>query len=698
MAAHPLDRIFRARSVALVGASSDARKINGAPMAILRSTGFPGTILPVNPRYRDIDGIPCFPSIDALPGAPDVALVMLKAPEVPQALEACGRKGIRAAVCISSGFEETGGAAGLVEGVRAACARHAIALVGPNCEGVWSVRSKVLLTFGTAARREVLHHSPVAIVSQSGSFAGGVARQLQDSGVGCAYVVSVGNETCVGALDYVAYLIEQDDVRVVLLFVEGLQDGGRLPAIAARARARGIALVALKTGNSAIGQQAAASHTGKIATAGAVYGDVFSQCGIVSVDSLTDLVEAAALLTASRPLRRGADAARAGVSVFSVPGGTRAHTADLCESAGVPLAVFEDATVDALTARLPEFGYAKNPTDITGHAVSDPALLTDTLDLVAADPNTEALVVQLANRGPRDVVQHRDLMASVARRRDVPCIVSFLGDTLPAADRLALAREGLFCARDPKDAVRYLSWLYAARDAASRPSALPAWPSAQTRAAMPGAWRGWVPVLAACGVTVPDWRVLGPGDRATVACAGLGFPVAVKALPEDADHKTELGLVRLGVGAAAEVDTVAAELRRAAGRPSADLLVQQMVAGGVEAVLSLRRDPDFGVVLGIGSGGVLIELARDVGFLCAPFEATDVARVIGRLKLARLLAGYRGAPPADLDALCAAAVRLAQWFAASDATELELNPLVVRRRGGGVVALDVLGKTGGNHG
>ncbi|MEO8751622.1 MAG: CoA-binding protein, partial [Casimicrobiaceae bacterium] len=292
-----LEALFRARSIALLGISGDARKMTGAPLEILRRTGFAGTIYPVNPRYETLGGLPCYPDVAALPTAPDVALVMLSAAQVPDAVRACGKRGAGAVVVLSSGFEESADGRGHAEDLARAAQETGLPVVGPNSEGVWSVRSRLLLTFGSAARRNVLHHAPIAVLSQSGAMAGAVARHLQDRAVGCSYVVSVGNETVLTIADYLEWMIEQDDVRVVALFVEGLRDGARLLRVIERARQRGVRLVALKTGNSVAGQRAAASHTGKMASAYAVYRDLFDEAGVVQVESLTDLIEAAEVLS-----------------------------------------------------------------------------------------------------------------------------------------------------------------------------------------------------------------------------------------------------------------------------------------------------------------------------------------------------------------------------------------------------------------
>lgn len=691
---HGLDRLFHARSVALVGLSADKSKMTGAPLAILQQTGFTGTIYPVNPKYPEIGGVRCWPDLASLPEAPDAALVMVAAPRVPGVVRDCADKGVGAVVVLSSGFEETEDGQAHAMALAQVARETGVAVVGPNCEGVWSVADRVILTFGTAAKREVLHQAPIAVLSQSGAMAGAVARHLQDAGVGCAYVVSVGNETVLTAADYLAWCIEQADLRVVVMFIEGLRDGARMLGLIAQATAQGIRVVVLKAGNSAQGQEAAASHTGKMASPYAVYRDLLHEAGAIQVDSLTDLIDAAQVLSVlPTPPVRGPDG---GVSVFSIPGGTRAMTADALDRVGVPLATFSRQTVAALAAALPEFGGTENPTDLTGQVLSHPGLFDRCLDLIADDPQTEALIVQVANRGPRDVSERVELLGRVAARTGAPVIASFLGDALPASERLRLRAHGIVCARDPVEAARYLGWLWRARAVADAPAPTPApLPAATGRPgrARPQGWSQICQWLTEAGIRVPAWRIVEAGEDAQVACAGLPFPVAVKALPEDADHKTEHGLVRLGVTPQALVGVVNT-LRARLGAGRARVLVQTMEAGGVEVLLSAMYNEDFGPILALGSGGVATELDADVAYLALPTSPERIRRALARLKLAVRLKGFRGQPPADTEALVQAACTMGERFLDLAAVrELELNPVFVPAQGSGhVVAVDALVK------
>ncbi len=692
-----LDSIFHARSVALIGLSSDPRKMTGAPLGILRQTGFRGAIYPVNPKASEIGGLRAYPSIASLPEAPDVAMIMLSAKHCAQAVRDCAARGTRAVVVLSSGFEETDSGRQAAADLAAAARDNGVALVGPNCEGVWSVAARTLLTFGSAAKRDVLHHAPVAILSQSGAMAGAIARHLQNDAIGCAYVVSVGNETVLTISDYMAWMILQKDVRVVLLFIEGLRDGARLLSLIRQAGSRGIRVAVLKSGNSKEGMDAAASHTGKIASEFNIYRDLLAEAGAILLESLTELIAAGEVLSVA-PLPYASDPTAGrygqnGVAVFSIPGGTRALMADQCDVHGVPLSTFARSTVAQLTQALPEFGGVENPTDLTGQVLSHQGLFDQTLSIIAGDPHTEALVVQVANRGPSDVMERTALLGKVARDTGVPVIATFLGDSLPASDRAQLRALKVLCARDPAEAALFLGWLYKARAAsqADQSGETARKPKPNLGVSAPSDWAETMAWFAACGISVPRWFVTCANDKVAPLCAGMG-PVAVKALPEDAAHKTELGLLALNVIGADAITAEASRLRKALNKPSAGILVQEMVTGGVEVLLSATQNPDFGPVLTIGLGGISVELFRDVAWLALPTSEAAARNAIGRLKLGTVLKGFRGQPPADIDALVQAIIAFGDQFVATMPAllEFEINPLLVLPQGRGVIAVDAL--------
>ena len=683
-----LDRLFRPASVAVVGASPKQGSPRNSLLRVLMKHGFTGRIYPVSPTHGEVEGLTAYKTLADLPETPDVALIITPAVTVPGILEECGARGTRHAIVFSAGFEESSEGQALAVQLAETARRHGVTMVGPNCNGLWSVRHRAMLSYSPAAlNMDVVRHVPIAIVSQSGALAGALCGSLHRSGLGCSYMVSVGNESVFDALDALGWLVEQDDVRVVALYLEGLQDGGRILRIAERARQRSVRIVVLKAGRSEIGQQTTASHTGKIASAHAVYADVLAQAGVVSLNSLAELLWSVEVL-AFMPLPRASGDAQGGVSMLSSSGGAAALLADHSSEQGVPMARFSPATAERLQALLPEFARKDNPIDLTGQINSVKNLFRDTCTTVADDPRTEAVVVQHASSGRKYLAEDGEVYKQVAAG-GLPVIVSFVGDTLPAETREEFRHAGVLLSPEPSATMNALSMLYRLRAGNAITAAAPR--EAPARRTAPRGWPEIMEFCASAGATPAAWRILAPADRAEAACAGMRYPLVVKVLPEDAEHKSELGLVKLRVASAADVDAIAADFRARMGKPAAGILVQEMAGDGVEVVVSFLRQTDFGPIMSIGSGGVAIELYRDIAHLALPASPEQVRAALGRLKLWTLLKGFRGKPPADVDALVMAAVRLGDLFlACADVREFELNPVIVDRQGAGLRVVDAL--------
>jgi acyl-CoA synthetase (NDP forming) len=684
-------KFLRPRSVAVVGASPQAGTPRNALVKNLLKHGFEGAVYPVTPSHAEIEGLKAYKTLEDLPEVPDVALVITPANTVAGVIAECGRKGIRNAVVFSSGFEEVEGGEVNARSLADAAREHGVTVVGPNCNGFWSVRQKAIMSFsGAALSIAHIQHAPIAVLSQSGALSGAIGSSLNSGGMGLSYIVSVGNETCTDVLDAADAVIEQDDVRVVVLYLEGLDDASRILKIAERARARGVQIVALKTGRSAVGQDATASHTGKIASSHAVYAAVFAQAGIIEVDSIAELLAAVEALAFMRDPRDSGDA-KGGVSVLSASGGAGALLADHSHERGITMAEFQPATVGKLDTVLASFARKTNPIDLTGQVNTVPTMLKDACETVVADARTEAVIVQFASTVRRHLLANKDVFKALAR--EVPVVLSIIGENVEPELRKELRDAGVLLAGDPSAAMQALSFLYRRREALRVPS-VPQRALAAPRAA-PVAWADMMQFCEDAGVTPAPWLVLAPQDRAADACAHLAYPLVVKVLPSDAEHKTEMGLVKLRVPSPDAVDALAAQFRERMDKPQAGILVQEMVGDGVEVVLACLRNADFGPVISIGMGGVAIELFRDVTYLALPVSEEQVLAALRRLKLWTLLQGFRGKPAADVDALARAAVRFGDLFLATpDAREFEINPVIVKQQGAGLAAVDALVTTG----
>lgn len=686
--AESLNRLFRPRSVAVVGASPVRGNPRNTLLRVLLKHGFDGRVFPVSPTHGEVEGLKAYKSIVDLPEAPDVALVITPAKTVPGIIEECGVRGTRNAIVYSAGFEESAEGQELAVQVARAARQHGITIVGPNCQGLWSVRARTMLTYSPAAMNlDQAHHAPIAIVSQSGALGGSIASALHRNGLGCSYMVSVGNETVFDALDVLDWMVDQSDVRVVALYLEGLQRAERIFPIAQRAHERGVRIVVLKAGKSAIGQDTTASHTGKIASPHAVYADALRQAGVILLNSLAEMIAAVEVLAFMPYPRMSADP-KGGVSILSSSGGAAALLADHSSEAGIPLAEFSPSTAARLAELLPDFARMENPIDLTGQIQSVPTLFRDTCRAVAGDPRTEALVLQHANSGRRYLKEDGEVYKEVAR--SIPVIVSFVGDTLDPDTRSEFREAGVLLSAEPSATMSALSLLYRLRD--KPPSGRLRDTSQPGQLKVPGDWAQTMAFCASAGATPANWAILGAGESAQSACASLQFPVAVKVLPSDADHKSELGLVKLMVTSPKDVDHIAADFRAQLRKPDAGILVQEMAnQGGVEVVVSCLRNTDFGPIISIGTGGVAIELYRDITHLALPVTAEQVLAALQRLKLWTLLQGFRGKPRVDIEALVDAVVRLGDAFLATpEMQEFELNPVIVNRAGSGLRVVDAL--------
>jgi acyl-CoA synthetase (NDP forming) len=685
-----LDKLFRPRRVAIIGASPDPNSPRNRLVKTLLKHGFDGQVYPVAPSHSEVEGFKAYKSIADLPEVPDLAQIITPAATVPAIIGECAQKGIHAAIVYSSGFEETPGGKDHARKLAEAAEMNRVAVLGPNGQGLWSVRAKTMLTFGAAAfTLPSVRHAPIAVISQSGALAGAMGGYLQKNGLGCAYIVSVGNETCLDALDVLDWIIRQDDVRVVVLYLEGLKNGGRLSRLAAQARERGVQIVALKAGRSAFGQEATASHTGKIASPYAIYLNVLEQFGVIVVESLTDAMAAVEVLSASPDPRQSTDS-KGGISIMSSSGGAGALLADHGEENKLPMAEFGPSTLQALKAILPEFARIANPVDLTGQIRSDPNLFRNAIAALGADPHTEAIVVQFASSGLRDLMDNAESFKEAARSNGVPLIITFAAEVVDTAIKQEFLAAGIILSPDPSFTMKALRWLYDRRRYA-KVEAAPQLAGTERRKP-PFSWEETMAFLADSGVPAARWRILGPTDSASRACKDLDWPLVVKVLPSEAEHKTELGLVKLRVRTPEEVDAHAASFRQSLGKADMDVLVQEMITDGVEVVLASLRNTDFGPVLSIGSGGVAIELFRDVTYLSLPVTSAQVETALRKLKLWRLLEGFRGAPRADVTALVKAAVRFGEIVLSTpDLLETEINPVLVRPDGKGVAAVDFLG-------
>lgn len=687
-----LSRFFRPERVAVIGASDAAGRESTASWQLLRKWAYRvgAAIHPVNPNRRSVDGFPCVGRLADVPGPIDVVAVLVRdvAGAVAQAVD-CGAA---FAVVFSAGFAEASAdGREAQERLRALLEGSKLRLIGPNTN---------LNAFETF--RDDLAGPAIALITQSGH----QGRQVflgQDNGIRVSHWAPTGNEVDLEFADFVRWFADQPEVGAIAAYVEGFRDGRTLMLAADRCVQADVPLTVLKVGATAVGRRAASSHTGKLAGSDCLTSAVFRQFGVTRVDDLDQLLDTCQVFARARPpvLRPGTRPEEAGVVVYSISGGLAAHTADRCSAEGLFLPTLSRATQDRLRRWIPDYLRVTNPVDCGGLPAAD-TRIKKILKTLAADPDVSVIICPMPATipGVTDTLA-QDLVALGARTDKLICAVwgspvgtePELRDVLLRSGRVAVFRSTGNCVR----AVRaWLDWhSFRARfhspfaKPALRRSSSVATASDRLRAGEALSEHGSKQLLASYGIPVTRDVLVSTSADAVRAAQQIGYPVVLKACGADLVHKSDVDLVRLGLTNAAAVRGAHAEL---AGRGSEGVLVCEHVADGVETALGLIHDPLFGPAIMVGLGGLFVEAMNDVAFRVTPFDRAEARRMLDELQGSAVFEGLRGRPPADVAALVDVIMKL-QRLAIDlhdEVAEIDINPLMVRRRGEGVVALDGL--------
>jgi acyl-CoA synthetase (NDP forming) len=686
-----LKPLFYPNSIAVIGASADPRRISGKPIESLKAAGYPGPIYPINPKYREVQGLPAYASIEAVPGPVDLALVTVPAPRVVPALEACARHGVRAAVIFTSGFAEMDAAGAAAQARMTEISRHhGLRILGPNCMGLFNVRHKAYVTFSSAFLRAWPQPGPIGIVSQSGAFGAHCFVMARERGFGLSHWVTTGNECDVDFAETLAFLADDPATEVILGYLEGGRRGGLLVQACERARANRKPVVLVKVGRSAVGAEAAKSHTASLAGDDAVYDAVFRDCGVHRARSIQELFETVKACTTGKFPRRGR------LGIVTISGGGGILMADTAAEQGLDVPALPAEAQRRLKKLLP-YAAPRNPVDITAQALDDMSLAQRNLEIMLETGDFDAIACFFASVGfsPQIAPKLRDAIIAVRRQHpEIPIFMSMMSSPELIAE-LAAARIPHF--EDPVALIQALGALMRFGRAFERaPAVTPPLP-----APLAPAPRGLLDeraakaLLAAAGIPVVQDRLARSSGEAADAAQELGLPVALKVLSADIPHKTEAGGVALDLATPDAVriafDDMMARVGKAA--PAARIegaLVAPMIRGGVEMILGVQRDPVFGPAVMVGTGGIFAEVMGDVAFRLAPFAPDSARDLIGRLKGYPLLTGARGRPKLDVDALARALSALSCLAAANAETieSIDVNPFIVLPRGG--YAVDAL--------
>jgi len=687
-----LRRLLSPRHVAFVGGQRLAPTIGYCVDA-----GFAGRIWPVNPIYAEIGGHRCYKSIADLPEAPDATFIAVPRELTIEIVRDLAARGAGGAVCYAAGFAETGG-----EGIELQKALVAasgdLAVVGPNCYGILNyVDGVAMFASGFGGGRV---KRGVAIIAQSGNLALNLTQN--DRSVPIAYVITAGNQAVLKLADYIDVLGEDEHVSAIALYIEGLDDVPGFSRAVLKARRNGKQVIAFKAGNSELGAKLAMSHTSSLAGNDKLYDALFARLGVIRVDAIDALLETAKLASVAGVPRGDR------LAVFTCSGADNLMTADLAQRRGLKLPELSPEQTASLRAQLPGFASVSNPLDYNTSLWGDRAGLTKCFSTVMQGGFDAGMLV--IDYPPNDATGQRDCDIAVdalieacrAAGGKTAIAASDLSELNPAPARRRMIEKGCAPLQGLEAAVTAFAALsHRGRQGAGADLALPELSPVPADASLREEWE-CKQRLEKHGLKFPAGRFVAP-DEVGRAAVEIGFPLVLKLGRPALAHKTETGAVALNLTDRAAVERAAAAMTASLARyqpglvPERFLLERQVTGAVAELIIGLHRDPQFGLVLVVGMGGVLVELIEDAATFLLPTDRASVTEAIGKLKVAKLLKGYRGKPAGDMEAVVDAVMAIASFAEAhrERIVELDVNPLMVLPKGQGAMAVDALIVMGG---
>ncbi len=691
-----MHRLLHPESIALIGATARPGAFGDRVLTNLHA--YDGRVHLVNARYERIGARPCFASLADLPEVPDCAVITVGREAVEPLLLDCAARGVGGAIVFASGYSETGKPDRVLQQQRLmALARETgLRIVGPNCIGLVNYLCGAGMTFSAMPDQEVRPARAVGVISQSGAL--GFAMSLAIvRGVPISHVLTSGNSVDVSMADYIDYLVVEPACAAIACLFEGVADPTRILAAAQRARAAGKPLVICKLATSESGARASLSHTGSLAGSQAAYRAALEDAGAILVDRFEALIETAAFF-AKAPPPRGR-----GIAVVATSGGAGIMAADQAERAGVDLPQPSDAARMVLETHIPEYGSARNPCDVTAQVITDPESLNACARALFADPAFAALVVPSVYAYAPAAKRVPVLGAAAAAAGKLVCNV-WVNEWLEGPGALEAECDpntALFRSMDRCFAT-LAAWFARAEPRADTaptrltPESRRSEAAALLEAYTPGQVIGEQAaktILALYGVPVVSERLVADASAAVAAAEAFGGAVALKVASPDLPHKTEAGVIRLHLRGAPAVQAAYGEILANAAKAGArvdGVLVQPMVPPGIELVIGAQTDPQFGPLIVVGFGGVLVELLQDTALALAPISADKALTLLHGLKGRRLFAGFRGAPAVNLPALAELVARVSEFAAdhADRVSELDINPVICA--GDTILAADAL--------
>jgi len=683
---------FSPTGVAIIGASTNPRKLSHGILKNLSMYGYQGGIYPINPKADQILGMKCFPDISLVPDPVELAVIVLPAPMTPEVLRSCGERGLKAAIIISGGFREVGGSGIALEEECLQIARQfGMRVIGPNCVGTLDLHTGLNTTFIEG----VPDTGSIGFISQSGAVCGGVVDYIADKQIGFSHFASLGNELDVDESDMLAFLGEHPKVKVITVYVEGIQDGEKFIRVASSV-SRQKPIVVLKAGQSDAGAKAVSSHTGSLAGSYSAYQAAFEQAGIIEVDDMSALFDVAWALSC-QPLPEGNH-----VAIFTNAGGPAALASDGLAANGFELASISDVKQAELAKKLNPSAQVANPVDMLGGA--EPDEFSHCLTTLLDDPGVDVFLPILVPQSLVDPEAVAQAIVDNADKTEKTVLACMVGERSLQKARRVLHKNNVPMNIFPKTPgkilgamQRYREWLGKTR---TEPFSFPEVESSQVEKILALSETQILgeaetrPVLKAYGLEVVPGEVVKNAQEAEKIAEKIGFPVAIKVVSQQILHKSDMGGIALGLASAEEVHQAVNDMQRRIRQANpetniAGYLVEKMAPKGLEVIIGMKRDPAFGPMMMFGSGGVMVELFKDVGFGVAPLTPTQAMDMVESTKTGMLLNGYRGSPQYDIGAVVDTIGRLSRIALDHPLiSEIEINPLLVLEKGKGALVLD----------
>ena len=686
-----LTPLIAPRSVAMLGASNDPTRIGGRPIAFMKAQNFAGPIYPVNPNRDKVQGLTAYPSVAALPEIPDMAIVAVPADVAVEAVAELAERGVKGAIVLTAGFAEVDADGAARQEAMVAVARaHGMRLIGPNCLGVFNARIGYYATFSASFDSGWPMPGRIGIASQSGAFGTHIFAAARNRGIGASLCVTTGNECDVAVADAIGWMAGHADTDVIAVYAEGIHDGDSFIAALAAAKAAKKPVVMMKVGRSALGSQAAKSHTASIAGDDAVTDAVLAEFGVArarTTEELLDIVH-----TATRRIYPVGNT----LGVLTISGGGGVVCSDAAELCGVAMPAMPEA-VQAELKSLVSFSAPRNPVDCTAQVVNDFPLIGTFMDRMVNQGGYKSVIAFFSQVGASRRAPELRQQLKLVRDR-YPDRLYVLSVIAPPEMLAEYEADGFVCHEDPARAVAAIAAMgrFGEAFAAIPPAPAPEIGPLDLPGVTPTEAEAKA-LLAEVGIATSPERACAVVEEAVEAAESLGFPVVMKIVSPDILHKSEIGGVVLDVASAAHVraefDALLIRARNAAPEARLDgVLVAKQITGGVECILGIHRDPVFGPIAMFGLGGIFVEVLKDVVFRRCPFGPDVAEAMIRGIKGAPLLLGARGRPKADIAALADMLSRLSAFAHAAGPRlrAIDLNPVVVLPEGEGAYALDAV--------